>query len=146
MASETTAVPGYEDRVRASFARMAVMRTLGIELGEIRPGEVTVTAAFRTELTQQHGSLHAGVVAALLDTACGYAAFSLMPVGSGVVSVEFKTNLLAPARTDLRTVGRVLRAGRTLSVCTATATGSDGTPVATMLATMMAVRTDEPPG
>src|SRR5262249_34261988 len=96
-----------------------------------------------TEWTQQHGFLHAGIVATVLDSACGYAAFSLMPPGAGVLSVEFKTNLLAPARGELFIArARVVRSGRTISVCQADGTmrqGADEALVATMLATVMTV-------
>jgi uncharacterized protein (TIGR00369 family) len=119
------------------------MGTIGARLARVVAGEVESRVPFRPDLTQQHGFIHAGVVTSALDSACGYAAFSLMPAGAGVLSVEFKTNLLAPARGDeLIARGRVVRAGRTVTVCQADAfmrSGADETLIATMLATMMTV-------
>lgn len=136
--------PEYESAVRNSFAAQQLMATLGARLTRIAPGEIEIRVPFRADLTQQHGFLHAGVVTSAMDSACGYAAFSLMPEGVGVLTVEFKTNLLAPARGDeLIARGRVVRPGRTLSVCQADAVMiSEGveTAVATMLATVMTVR------
>ena len=136
--------PEYESAVRDSFAAQQLMVTLGARLARIAPGEVEIRVPFRADLTQQHGFLHAGVVTSAMDSACGYAAFSLMPKGVGVLTVEFKTNLLAPARGDeLIARGRVVRPGRTISVCQADAVMiSKGveTVVATMLATIMTVR------
>ena len=133
--------PGFEDRVRASFARQAFMATLGASIVSIRPGEVVLEVSHREDLTQQHGSLHAGVIAAVADSACGYAAFTLMPEDRAVVSVEFKTNLLAPARGErFRATARVVRSGRTLTVCTAEVVAIEGeqeTLVAVMQATMI---------
>lgn len=133
----------FERLVRESFERQRVMRTLGARLTGVAPGEVGIELSYSEALTQQHGFLHAGVVTAALDSACGYAAFSLMPAGAGVLSVEFKVNLLAPAKGDVLIArGRVLRAGRTISVCQAEGimrSGSQETPIATMLATMMTV-------
>jgi uncharacterized protein (TIGR00369 family) len=135
--------PRFEQAVRDSFAAQQLMGTIGARLARVAAGEVEIRMPFRPDLTQQHGFLHAGVVTSALDSACGYAAFSLMPAGAGVLSVEFKTNLLAPARGDeLIARGRVVRAGRTVTVCQADAfmrTGADETLIATMLATMMTV-------
>ena len=136
--------PDFERLVRESFEKQQVMRTLGARLARVAPGEVDIELPYSVALTQQHGFLHAGIVTTILDSTCGYAAFSLMPPGAGVLSVEFKVNLLAPAQGELLIArGRVLRAGRTISVCRADAamrTGADETPVATMLATIMTVR------
>lgn len=94
------------------------MATLGARLVSVVPGEVVIELPWREELGQQHGVLHAGAVAAVADSACGYAALSLMPAGAAVMSVEFKVNLLAPGRGDRFVAhGRVRRAGRTLTVC-----------------------------
>jgi uncharacterized protein (TIGR00369 family) len=136
--------PLFESRVRASFDRQRFMATLGARLLRVAPGEVDVEVAARDDLVQQHGFLHAGVVSSAADSACGYAALSLMPAGAAVLSIEFKTNLLAPA-TGERIVasGRVIRAGRTVTVCWADVTAyANGTErlVATMVATMMTVR------
>jgi uncharacterized protein (TIGR00369 family) len=120
------------------------MATIGARLARVVAGEIEIRVPFRPELTQQHGLLHAGVVTSALDSACGYAAFSLMPEGVGVLTVEFKTNLLAPAcGEELIARGRVVRAGRTITVCQADASmlaGGAETLVATMLATIMTVR------
>ena len=133
--------PDYEARVRASFARQAFMATCGASIVSVRPGEVVLEVPHRADLTQQHGYLHAGVIAAVADSACGYAAFTLMPADHAVLSVEFKTNLLAPARGErFRATARVVRAGRTLTVCTAEVVGIEGseeTLVAVMQATMI---------
>ncbi len=111
--------PDFEARVRSSFARQAFMATLGAELVAIEPGQVVIELPFRHDLTQQHGFLHAGAVAAVADSACGYAALSLMPAGAAVLSVEFKINLMQPAAGPrFHAIGKVLRAGRTLTVCT----------------------------
>ena len=109
--------PDFEARVRASFARQRFMATLGATLERVAPGEVAIALPFRDDLTQQHGFLHAGVVTAVVDSACGYAALSLMEPGAGVVSVEFKINLLAPAVGErVLARGRVVKAGRTLTL------------------------------
>ena len=136
--------PRFEQAVRDSFAAQQLMATIGARLGRVSAGEIEIRVPFRPELTQQHGFLHAGVVTSALDSACGYAAFSLMPPGVGVLTVEFKTNFLAAARgEELVARGRVVRAGQTITVCQAEASMvADGaeTLVATMLATIMTVR------
>lgn len=127
------------------------MRTLGVTLERVAPGEVDLALPFRAELTQQHGFLHAGIVTAVVDSACGYAALSLMEPGAAVLSVEFKVQLLAPARGAwFRGLGRVVRAGRTLTVVAgelravaqepAGGEAGDGEVVALLTGTMMAVR------
>ncbi|MGH7574160.1 MAG: PaaI family thioesterase [Longimicrobiales bacterium] len=94
------------------------MRTLGAELTAVRRGEVEIELPFRVELTQQHGYVHAAAITAIVDSACGYAALTLMEPEVEVLSVEFKVNLLAPAAGErFLAVGRVLRSGRTLTVC-----------------------------
>jgi uncharacterized protein (TIGR00369 family) len=138
--------PNYEARVRASFAKQQFMATLGANLASVQPGEVCIELPFRADLTQQHGFLHAGVVTSVIDSACGYAALTLMPPDRAVLSVEFKVNLIAPAQgATFQARGRVVRVGRTLTVCTGDlrVVGSDSV-VAMMQATMMAVegRTD----
>lgn len=147
MSRHTPPDPAFDARVRDSFARQRVMDTLGARLVRVDPGEVEIELPYREELTQQHGFLHAGIVTTVLDSACGYAAFSLMPAGAAVLSIEFKTNLLAPARGErLRARGRVVRAGRTVTVCEAEGWMTDGggeTHVATMLATIMTLRDRE---
>jgi uncharacterized protein (TIGR00369 family) len=107
-----------EARVRASFARQGFMAHLGAELTEVGSGACTITCRPRPELTQQHGYVHAGVIGAIADSAAGYAALTLMPEGSEVLTVEYKLNLLAPAEGErLIARGRVLRAGGRLTVC-----------------------------
>lgn len=139
--SFTAQDPAFEPCVRESFARQAFMATLGARLARVAPGEVDIELPVAKALTQQHGSVHAGAVTAVLDSAAGYAALSLMPAGAGVVSVEFKVNLLEPARGDrILALGRVLRAGRTLYTCTAEAWAAEGetrTRVAILQGTMM---------
>jgi uncharacterized protein (TIGR00369 family) len=136
--------PAFEARVRASFARQAFMASLGAELVTVEPGRIAIELPFRADLTQQHGFLHAGVVASVADSACGYAALSLLPPGAAILSVEFKLNLMKPAAgRRFRAVGTVVRAGRTLTVCSAEVLAlGDGveTVVALMQGTMMAVR------
>lgn len=133
----------FERLVRDSFSRQQAMKTLGAVLTRVEPGRIEIQLPYRDDLAQQHGFLHAGVVTAALDSSCGYAAFSLMPPGAGVLSIEFKVNLLAPAKGDVLIArGRVLRAGRTITVCQADGFMREGereTQVATMLASIMAV-------
>ncbi|HEV3468670.1 MAG TPA: PaaI family thioesterase [Pyrinomonadaceae bacterium] len=135
----------FEARVRASFARQRAMETLGARLVRVAPGEVEIELAFREDLTQQHGYLHAGVVAAVVDSACGYAALSLAEPGAEVLSIEFKLNLLAPSAGDSFSArARVLRSGRNITVCAGDVYARRAEAeklVATMLATMMTVRT-----
>jgi len=137
--------PKFADRVRASFERQAAMRTLGATLESVLPGHVVLGMLHRDELTQQHGFVHAGMLAAALDSACGYAAFSLMPADAAVLTIEFKINLLAPARGPrFRFEGRVTKPGRTISVVDGRATqfelqGGEEKLVATMTATVMTV-------
>ncbi len=134
----------FEQAARSSFESQRLMATLGARMTRVAAGEVEIRVPFRSDLTQQHGFLHAGVLSSALDSACGYAAFTLMPEGAGVLTVEFKINLLAPARgEELVARARVLRAGRTLTVCEGEAammSGGKEKPVATMLATVMTVR------
>ncbi len=105
------------ERVQRSFARQRVMASFGCELLRVAPGEVDLRLPFRAELTQQHGFLHAGVITTVVDSACGWAALTAMPEGAGVLSIEFKVNLLAPARGEfLVAKGRVVKAGRTITV------------------------------
>ena len=136
--------PEFEARVRASFARQHFMATLGARLERVTPGEVTIALPFRPDLTQQHGYLHAGVVASVVDSACGYAALTVMEPGADVLSVEFKVNLMAPAAgTEFLAIGRVVRSGRTLVVCSGELRAIHNerdTVVALMQGTMMAVR------
>jgi uncharacterized protein (TIGR00369 family) len=136
--------PDFDGRVRASFARQQVMATLGIEISGLSPGEIELTMPYAAAYTQQHGFVHAGIVATALDSACGYAAFSLMPTNAGVLTVEFKTSLLAPARGHrFLFQAQVVKAGKTLTFCEARALAEDGDAeprlVANMTATLMAI-------
>ena len=136
--------PNFAERVRASFARQRMMQTLGVEIARIVPGEIELAMPYGAAFTQQHGFIHAGVIATVLDSACGYAAFSLMPADAAVLTVEFKTNLLAPARGE-RFLFRahVVKPGRTLTVSDGRAFAIDGGGeerlVASMNGTLMAV-------
>lgn len=135
--------PDYERAVRESFSKQRIMATLGATLQRVAAGETEIHLPSRADLTQQHGFMHAGILATILDSACGYAAFSLMPAGFGVLSVEFKINLLAPAEGDLLIArAQVLRAGRTITVCRAEGHMKDDGEsilVAAMQATIMGI-------
>jgi len=110
--------PNYESRVRDSFARQGAMTYLGALLHGVEPGRVEIELQFRPELAQQHGYFHAGMVSTVADSAGGYAAYTLFPAGSSVLTVEFKVNLIAPADGErVRAVGQVIRSGRTLTIC-----------------------------
>ena len=138
----------YRQRVEDSFALQGVMQTLGARLEKLEPGAVDIGLAWDRSLTQQHGFLHAGVVSTALDSACGYAAFSLMPEDAAVLTIEFKINLLAPAKGErFQMEGRVLKPGRTITVCEGRAYALQDqkeTLIATMNCTLMTVmgRTD----
>ena len=133
--------PAWEAKVRDSFARQTFMQTIGARIASLAPGRCEIELPFRRELCQQHGYLHGGVVTAIADNAAGYAAFSLMPPGASVLTVEFKVNLLAPAAGErFRARGNVVKPGRTLIVVeaevAAIANGEEKS-IAQMLATMM---------
>lgn len=136
--------PAVEARVRQGFAAQRVMETLGARLIGVSRGEVVIELPYDEALTQQDGFLHAGVVTTVVDSACGFAAYSTMPLDARVLSVEFKINLMAPAAGDrFVATGRVVRTGRTLVVCQGdvVAHGPDGErQVALMQATMMCLR------
>jgi uncharacterized protein (TIGR00369 family) len=137
---------GFAGRVHASFAAQPAMTTLGARLAEVVRGRVVLEMAHRPELTQQHGFLHAGIVSTALDSACGYAAYTLMPADAAVLTIEFKINLLAPARGPwYRFEGRVTKVGRTISVVDGRALQAaddhaEPALIATMTATVMTVR------
>ena len=137
--------PDFGSRVRASFARQRLMRTLGAEVAAVRPGVVEIELPFRDDLTQQHGYLHAAAITAIVDSACGYAALTLMEREVEVLTVEFKVNLLAPAAGErFLAVGRVLRPGRTLTVCSGEVYAVQDASrklICAMQATMIASRT-----
>jgi len=132
--------PDFADAVRASFTRQSMMATLGAEIARLAPGEVDLAAPFAPQFGQQNGFWHAGALASLADSANGYAAFTLAPAGTDVLSVEFKINLLAPAVGDrFVACGRVVRPGRTLTVCHADVFAeapAGGAAARTLVATM----------
>lgn len=133
------------ERVRTSFGRQEFMRLLGAEIRDLAAGTVTLALPARPDLQQQHGFVHAGAVATLLDTACGFAALTVMDPGVGVLTAEYKVNLLRPAAGEVIVAeARVASAGRSLVVCTGRAwaetAGSAGRDVALMTATLAAVR------
>jgi uncharacterized protein (TIGR00369 family) len=139
--------PAWEARVKASFAQQSLMATLNAELLDLAPGRCTIRSTYREGLGQQHGFFHAGVASAIGDSACGYAAYTLFPPNTDVLSAEFKINLLAPAMgRELVATAEVVRAGRRLSVCLARIEvdpgTADGRLCAIMLATMALVRRD----
>jgi len=135
--------PQFAQRVRDSFARQTAMQTLGATLVDVSPGRVVIEMAWGAHLTQQSGFLHGGIVSAPLDSACGYAALTLMAADAEVLSIEFKVNFLAPAQGErFRFVGQVIKPGRTISVSEGrgfVVTSSGQTCVATMTCTLMAV-------
>jgi uncharacterized protein (TIGR00369 family) len=135
--------PAYESRIRSSFARQGLMKTIGAHLVKVAPGEVAIELPYSKDFTQQHGFIHAGILSTIADNACGYAAYTLMPANSEVLGVENKINFLAPARGErFVAIGKVIKAGRTLAVCSgevwATNNG-EKTLVAVMQSTLMAL-------
>jgi uncharacterized protein (TIGR00369 family) len=135
--------PEFKSRVRQSFSEQIVMQTLNASLGAVDAGRVEIEIPYQRELTQQDGFIHAGISSTIMDSACGYAAFTLMAAEARVLTIEFKINLLAPAAGDhFRAVGKVRKPGRSLFVAEAELFAvSDGTDrlVATMTGTLMAV-------
>ena len=131
----------FEQRIRESFSRQRVMQLIGAELRSVAKGSIEIVLPYREELTQQHGFIHAGIIATIADSACGYAAYTTMPEGSEVLSVEFKTNLLRPAKgNEFIAMASVIKPGKTLTVvkCDVYADSIDDTKiVATMLGTMI---------
>ena len=137
--------PSFADEIKQSFAKQTIMTLIGAELRRVEPGVIEITLPYRPDLAQQHGYLHAGIVTTIADSACGYAAYSLMPPQSEVLSVEFKVNLLRPAKgATFLAVAEVVKAGKTLTVVRADvfAMDHDGQRdlIATMLGTMICVR------
>jgi uncharacterized protein (TIGR00369 family) len=135
--------PHFETRVRASFARQRFMSRIGAEMSRVAPVDVSIDLPFDPDLTQQHGFLHGGAIASVLDAACGFAASTLMPADAGVLTIEFKINFLAPGAGErFRFTGRVRRTGRTVTFVDGDAIAvADGRAktIATMQATMMTV-------
>jgi len=136
--------PDFASRVKQSFSEQAIMQTIGAVLLGVAPGRVEIELPYQTALTQQDGFIHAGVSATIMDSACGYAAFSLMPRTARVLTIEFKTNLLAPAAGDrFRAVGQVRKSGRNLFFAEGelhARSGDSDKLVATMTATLMALQ------
>lgn len=129
----------YEGRVRTSFARQKIMESIGAELTRVGAGAVEIEMAYRPDLTQQHGFLHAGIISTALDSACGYAAYSLMPEDAAVLTIEFKVNLLSPGKGDRFLFrGSVTKPGRTIIVADGQAYAYDGDGNAKLIATMTA--------
>jgi uncharacterized protein (TIGR00369 family) len=137
--------PEFEARVTQSFAEQAIMRTIGASLLDVKPGRVEIELPYDPQLTQQDGFIHAGISSTILDSACGYAAFSLMAPEARVLTIEFKINLLAPAAGDrFRAVGEVRKPGRSVFVAEGDLYAERDTGsrlIATMSATLMAVVT-----
>ena len=133
--------PTFAEEVESSFNQQTVMALIGAELTRVEPGLVEITLPYRAELAQQHGYLHAGIVTTIADSACGYAAYSLMPPNSEVLSVEFKVNLLRPAKGQtFIALAEVLKSGKTLTVVRADVFAIDEDRrdlIATMLGTMI---------
>lgn len=136
--------PSFAQEIQQSFNQQTVMALIGAELTRIDPGIVEITLPYRADLAQQHGYLHAGIVTTIADSACGYAAYSLMPSNSEVLSVEFKVNLLRPAKGEtFLAAAEVVKSGKTLTVVRADVFGIDEGRrelIATMLATMICLR------
>jgi uncharacterized protein (TIGR00369 family) len=135
--------PDFESRVRASFNRQRVMQVIGARLVAVGAGEARIELPFSPELTQQHGYIHAGIIGTIVDSACGYAAYTLFPPDSEVLTVEYKVNFLAPAKGEkFVAIGRAIKPGRTLTVCTGEVWAydqSEAKQIAAMQATMMTV-------
>ncbi len=140
--------PDFGERVHSSFSKQMVMNLIGAELAKVLPGEVEIHLPFHQKLTQQNGFLHAGITTTIMDSACGYAALTLMPAGASVLTVEFKVNLLSPAKGQtFMARGTVVKPGRTITFCSGEvwALGSNAPKlVATMSATAMTLQ--DPPG
>jgi len=135
--------PNYESRIRNSFDKQEAMKTIGAKLLKVMPGEVHIEFSFMESLTQQHGYIHAGIITTVVDSACGYAAYTLMQPETEVLTIEYKVNFMLPAKGNrFKGVGRVLKPGRTITVCSGDVIAfNDGKEnvVATMLATMISV-------
>ena len=137
--------PSFAADVAGSFAQQRIMSLIGARLALVEPGVVEIKLPFRSDLTQQDGFLHAGVITTVADSAAGYAAYTLMPAGSRVLSIEFKVNLLRPARGELFVArAEVIKAGRTLTVVRADvfalSAAGERELVATMQGTMMCLK------
>ena len=134
----------YRSKVEDSFHRQEVMRTINASISKIEPGRVEIDMKYSAAITQQHGFVHAGIVSTVIDSACGYAALSLMPADAGVLSIEFKVNLLSPAKGEtFKAIGVVRKPGNTIVVTEGKLIAWDDDrekTVATMVGTMMCIR------
>jgi uncharacterized protein (TIGR00369 family) len=134
-----------DERVRASFAKQTIMSTLGASVASVKRGEVEIVLPFSGKILQQHGFIHAGAIATIADSACGYAALSVMPDDAAVLTTEFKIHLLSPAKGErIRAVGRVVRAGRKLVITIGEVFAEEGgasKQIALITASMMVVET-----
>ena len=129
--------PGFRQRIEGSFGRQKAMALIGATLSAVEPGATEIALPYRAELTQQKGFVHGGIIGMIADSACGYAAYSLMPASASLVTVEYKINILAPGRGELRARGEVIRPGRTLTVTRGEVYSADGAHVASMQQTLM---------
>ena len=130
--------PAFAEQIKESFAKQTIMGLIGGELTRVEPGIIEITLPYRADLTQQHGYLHAGIVTTIADSACGYAAYTLMPPNSEVLSVEFKVNLLRPAKGEMFLASaEVVKSGKTLTVVRADVFASDKTGARELIATML---------
>lgn len=136
--------PDAVARMQADFDRQGAMAAMGITVGDVAPGRVVLEMPFNADFSQHHGFMHAGVITTAMDSACGFAAFTLMDADAEVLTVEFKCNFIAPAKGDrFRFEGAVVKAGRTLTFTEGKAfavTGEKTKLIATISATMMSVR------
>jgi len=129
----------FAERVRASFARQPAMTTIGATLVRVAPGEVEIQMPFGAHITQQHGFIHGGILGTALDSACGFASLTLMPADAGILTIEYKLNLLAPGRGEwFRFIGRVRKAGRTITLADADAIAVEASGRERLIATMTA--------
>ena len=133
-----------KNKITDSFNQQNFMKKLGARLTSVKKGEVKIECNFQDDLTQQHGYLHAGVLTSIVDSACGYAALTTMPENAEVLSVEFKINLLRPAKAKkIIATGTVFKAGRTLTICDGIVTDENEEKVfAKMTATMICIKKD----
>ncbi len=133
----------FETRIRTSFEKQGIMHTIGGQLLKVEPGEVQIELPFSEALTQQHGFIHAGILTTIVDSACGYAASTLMPFASEVLTVEYKVNFISPAKGEnFLAIGRVVKPGRSLTVCRGEVLVKDGSEYKTvvlMQTTMMTI-------
>ena len=135
--------PDFRARIAASFTRQTAMASLGVTIAHLEPGEIELAMPYSGAFTQQHGFIHAGIIATALDSACGYAAFSLLPPETAILTVEFKTSLLAPAKGERFTfIGQVVKPGRTITFCESQAFAYEGGAsklIATMSSSLIAI-------